>query len=151
MEQEVNITIYNSKEEALQSACADMVDVINNHFDFQIAKELQVAEEINELLDNKQYQSALTKFNHYVKYHWMINHHRSFHVYEKDIHKAFRIKKIRFPYTVDTSYELEEGATCRGPCGQYYEYAHPDQSNKTFVCQSCKLMSAFFNGISTIK
>ena len=34
------------------------------------------------------------------------------------------------------------GATCRGPCGSFNEYAYSDRMDGTFCCYSCKLTGA---------
>lgn len=44
---------------------------------------------------------------------------------------------------------IDPGATCRGPCGQYNEYAYANKKDGTFVCKSCQMMSQVFGG--TIK
>lgn len=40
----------------------------------------------------------------------------------------------------------KEGATCRGPCNQFNEYAYADQPDGTYCCRQCKWMSQVFGG-----
>lgn len=36
------------------------------------------------------------------------------------------------------------GATCRGPCKQYNEYAYPDRLDGTYHCSQCKTFQGMF-------
>lgn len=43
----------------------------------------------------------------------------------------------------------DPGATCRGPCGNYNEYAYANKRDNTYICQQCKMMSQVFGGALT--
>ena len=49
-------------------------------------------------------------------------------------------KNDKKSYEVYQSLDLEEGATCRGPCKMHNKYAEPDgELGTTYLCRSCSL------------
>lgn len=40
----------------------------------------------------------------------------------------------------------KEGATCRGPCKEFNEYAYADSPDGTYCCRQCKWMGQVFGG-----
>lgn len=152
---EVDIQIYHKELDAFQSACADIIEYINNIFDMTDANNLQAAKEINILVQSSQYQEAVEYFHEYIQNNFVYDDLRYFHVYEKDVHnQPKRPQSLTLLSTLgeeeetaeETCNVVKEGATCRGPCKQHYEYALADKCDGTFVCRSCKLMNQFFAG-----
>lgn len=152
---EVDIQIYHKEVDAFQSACADIIECINDSFVMTDASDLQAAKEINILVQSSQYQEAIEYFQGYIQNNWPYDDLMYFHVYEKDVYNQPKSpQSLILPSPLDgeegiteeTCNVVQEGATCRGPCKQHYEYALADKCDGTFVCRSCKLMTQFFAG-----
>ena len=145
------VTLFTSEADATQSACAEMLEFVGQKFDFYNARELYAAKEINRLVSSGLYPAALEYYSDYVTNNWDYDRRQLWYIYEKDTFTYPHVPIIlNFPTeaaAATVTYDCSKsGATCRGPCHLYNEYAVSDQCDGTYMCHGCKVMNNFFSG-----
>lgn len=155
------IDIFDSEENALKQACADIVDHINETLDVIGDQEHNLlATDIQTYLDNNEYAKAVRYWNS-SEVNCDNDHSQYWNVYEREvktISDLVTIGSIHLP-DQDIDYEDEDskttakenifiatecGAKCRC-CINYNEYAYADKSDGTYECYSCRSMRNIFS------
>jgi hypothetical protein len=137
---ENNITLWASQVDAQKQALKEINDLISNDWDMDNEDAATCADEISSFMGQGRYGDAIKRFNDYQDeynsdycQYW---HVRSYPVLSSD-EDVTAIKPV--PYKATTS-----GATCRGPCGQFNEYAYADKPDGTHMCRQCSTFHSIF-------
>lgn len=156
------VTVFATEADATSSACYDMMEEVRD-WDLSDSDLEEVAKRINDYVLVGDYKQALREFNNNQGNSGSENA-MYFFVYERQpIVGGKNPRTIIFQDTEEDEGEDEEedeeedapetpytasipGATCRGPCGHFSEYAYADRRDGTYCCYSCKMMSQVFGG-----
>lgn len=128
---ETKVTLFATEKDALTQALKDARKHIDRKWELGDEDTAACLEEINELEANGNLRGALDKFNDregdmYDSTFWMVYPERVIGFDEPSAHK------ITYKATAS-------GATCRGSCKNYNEYAYADQPDGTYVCYQCSM------------
>ncbi len=139
---ESNITVWTSEQDALKQACSEIEDSITNDWDMDDEHQSQVAEEISDLQKRGKLREAMDAWNDYQS-NYNDEYAQYYSVMKKAVqsHDASDVVTSAPPvaYRASTS-----GATCRGPCKQYNEYAYADRPDGTHLCRQCSTFQHIF-------
>jgi len=162
---ENNVTIWDNEDDAYKQAANDIQYTIKDRWDMSNETERDDAREINEKIKAGAFKSAVIYFNKCDTND--CDSHESWHVSCEDTRVNASDPQVFADdyfasdddeeHTCDENCDdwkaqsedvyqaTESGATCRGPCGGYNEYAYADKRDGTFVCYACKIMSQTFS------
>lgn len=154
-----NISIWDNDIDAYKQAAHDMQYTIKDSWDMTNIYERDDAREINDRIKCGRYESAIKYFNNCSsndgdrKEYWYVRA-------ENPQTNACDPQIFADDYfasdddddcdcddknSIEEVYQAtESGATCRGPCGCYNEYAYADKRDGTFICYACKMMNSMF-------
>lgn len=150
-------TVWRNEEAARKDVCANIINDINDGWDFSDQHSFDTAKQIEEAIQKKRYELAISLWND-----WSSTYDAGifWNVHEEMTHddsSACTPGSIVWPDQDDDEVPATQpsgpfvattpGATCRGPCGQWNEYAYADKADGTHVCYQCKT----FNHIYGIK
>lgn len=168
-----NVTCWNSQLAAQTQACAEIQSRIMDDWDMSDFASATEAKKINDHIKNNNFGRAISTFNIYVSnsnsggivYYYVVERTEqnlfdatSPSIFDDDFFEALVSNdddedEDDSDSSLDDDSELSEsspyqasdpGATCRGPCGQFNDYAFADKPDGTFVCHGCRLMSGAF-------
>jgi len=150
-----NITLWNSQDEALAAACADIMDDIHHNWDLTDTDIADIAQSISDECKAMRFNDAIILYNDYMsdtdyecqQFYRVFD--RSIQTQMPNIHLLGARKGATTipapPPTQPTAFKATKaGATCRGPCQTYNEYAYADRADGTHCCYQCKYMSQVF-------
>lgn len=156
-----SVTIFDTEENALKSAVSDIVDDVQGwDLDDPDSSERELALEINAAIAAGNYRQVLRKYNDYQSNRGYGEQY--FHVSEYGINTFSRDpEEIDIPIIEDDDEDEDDdddsgvdpnqpfvatsvGATCRGPCHNYFPDAYADKSDGTFECHQCKTFKNVF-------
>jgi hypothetical protein len=139
---EHNVSVWASELAALQSCVSEIQDSITNNWDMDDETQAQYSDEFTELLLKREYRLAMEKWNDYQSNHndeqceyWFVS--------SKDILGGDDQEIVTSASAVAFK-ASSSGATCRGPCGQYNDYAYADKSDGTHLCRQCSTFKHIF-------
>lgn len=148
-------TVWDDKVGAYKDACACIVDDINNDWDFSDSDSFAAAKDIEKHISNQEYVEAVTRWNDWASLfdagiYWNIHFEDVL-----DITDAGTPGTIAWPQaatvvpdppeTLPTGFvATTTGATCRGQCNQWNEYANADKADGTYLCTQCKTFQTIF-------
>lgn len=143
-------TVWDNRDAAYKDVCANIIDDINqNGWDFSDLATFSAAQDIENHIKAQEWVQAVERWNDWsatydAGVYWSILGETVFSPQD-----ACTPGSINWPAqntgddeTLDTMsapIATTAGATCRGPCGQWNEYACSDKSDGTFVCYQCKM------------
>lgn len=141
-EGEHNITLWAKEQDALRSTCDEIEDSITNNWDMDDEDQSFFAEEIQSLIQSKHYRSAINKWNEYQD-SYNSDYAEYWHVFIKEVltGDSGEVVTSAPPMAYKAS---SPGATCRGPCGQFNDYAYADKSDGTHLCRQCSTFQHIF-------
>lgn len=162
VDNDINTTVWDIEAHALISACADILDSINNDWSLDDDEVRERAEAINDQIHsaystgvNAKYMEAIHLYNEWqsdVDY----DYQGFFSVYKRQVQNT----PASLNYTVfpdpdqddeDEEEECDEeeeeesflatvvGTTCRGSCSNYNPDAYADKPDGTYCCYSCRM------------
>lgn len=136
-----DVTLYYSEDDAHLSVCEDILEDISNNWDLSDENETDIADRIRAACKDGDRPRAIRRYN---------DHSRNCDglIYSITVEKILGDppEDLRQQTKANTPYvPAHSGATCRGRCGQYNEYANADNANGTFLCHQCKTLDAIFN------
>lgn len=170
-----SIVTFSKQILAETHGCATILDYIRNEWDLSDVDRNKKATKFNDFLTRNEYENAIEYWNDECAFldaeanYWHVDerHDRQTawtphlltpqelghsvtyaNVTPTVVKKIQSLTKDDFlgvPVWKPTS----SGATCRGPCKQYNEYATADKQDCTYICKGCQMMSSVFGG--TIK
>ena len=159
---EKSMTVWETEPAAYKHAAYNIQCTVQDRWDMTNETERDDARNINNHIKSCNYRSAVRYFNDCDAN--SDDHQEIWSIYSEDVNDSASDPKI-FPDSHFDSDEdddvddassntnaadkpfqaTESGATCRGPCGGYNEYAYADKRDGTFVCYACKIMSQTFS------
>ena len=158
---EVCVSLWDSKENAQQAACADIMMAVSN-WDMNSGDTLSIAQEIDAFARNCNYSEVIKSYNEYQANSDDYEYVDYFAVYQRQVLTHPDVPQLMVFDPPDEDEEIAEedtddyaakynqpvtsGSTCRGPCGSYNEYADSDRNDGTHLCHQCKMMSNIFGG-----
>jgi hypothetical protein len=169
---ESNVTVWDGEKSAAKQACSEIQSRISDDWDMTDYDQASSARQINDYVSAGQYLKAVKYWNNcssncdsdYAMY-WEVREAQVGDlsgasepiVFDPDYFTALLdseeeeeddgILDAEFE-EVDEAYQASNpGATCRGPCGQFNEYAYANKRDGTHVCHSCRMMSQVFGGV----
>jgi len=160
---EMNVTVWDTEENAYIAACIDIISVINDNWtynNFSESDQKESAEKIQEFIDNGKYKSAVKYWNTCLANHDDDDHRQYWHVYDRhELSNAYQASKLKINFqspsddkeesvtenhSDNTAFVATEcGAKCRC-CNNYNEYAYADNPNGTHECYGCRSMKKIF-------
>jgi hypothetical protein len=143
---ECNISIFDSEQAALKQAADEIVDHIDNHWDSNDEQKQEYGDQIHIYLSQKHYKKVIRHFNDYQD-NYESDYTQYWTVYSRKV-KNENGDEVN-PQTADCNTALAfkastPGATCRGPCKNYNEFAYADQQDGTHICFQCKTFKGIF-------
>jgi hypothetical protein len=163
---ESHVTCYSTEDDALKSACNDMLESLPDAWDLDDADGKANARTLNDLVANGSYRAAINEYADFESENNNYEYGQYWSVYERKVNSFPGLPNLLALADPDQDEEEEEeeddeedeetyqasspGATCRGPnCGYVSPDAYADKRDGTYVCYQCKMMSQVFG--STIK
>ena len=139
---EVNVTVWDNEQDALQSTCQEILKKIAGNWDMDEEHMSQAADHIDAEIQGKRWRSAMDLWNDFES-NYNDDYAEYFSVYKRDVLSSSDSLPVTLsppkPYNPTTN-----GSTCRGPCGQYNDYAMADRADGTHVCHQCSTFQTIF-------
>ena len=142
---ETNHTVWATELAALKSACDEIEDSITNNWDMDDETQAQYSENITQLLAQAKWREVVEAWNDYqgnfndeYAEYWSIMRKEVLTGDDEEIVTSAPVMAFKASIS---------GATCRGPCGQYNDYAYADKSDGTHLCRQCSTFKHIF-GVS---
>lgn len=140
---ENNITVWANENDARRQALDEIEDLITNDWDMEDNDAAACADDISDMVARGQLAEAMRRFNDYQD-EYNSDYAQYWHVYSRDLLTGDGSKSTM---TTPSTYKATtHGATCRGPCKSFNDYAYADRSDGTYVCHQCKTFGHIFNG-----
>lgn len=137
---EHNVTVWNNQVDAQKQALKEIVDVIANDFDMDDSSASACADDIDDMMNRGQLADAIRRWNDFQDDH-NSDHAQYYFVSKKEV---LGEGSMSAPSGGSSFTATSSGATCRGPCGQYNEYAQADRADGTHVCRQCSTFNHIF-------
>jgi hypothetical protein len=139
---EHNVSVWATEAAALRHVCDDIEDNITNNWDMDDETQSQCADEISQLLAKGKHRMVMGAWNDYESNN---NDEQATYwtVHKMDV-QVGDDEEIITSAPVVAYKAIASGATCRGPCGQYNNYAYADRSDGTNVCYQCSTFQHIF-------
>lgn len=142
-----NITVWSDETSALQQACTEIKQKIDGDWDM----DEEFMKEAAKLFDEQvqigtidSLRSALLVWNEFQNNHNDENG-EWYSVSKYPVHDSSDIQGSCRPPIIKGGFKaLTAGATCRGPCKEWNEYAYADQPDGTHVCHQCSTFQHIF-------
>lgn len=138
---ETNVTLYASQEDAYKHACKEIHNIISSDWDMDDEHQKDAAELFDANLSSKKYELAINVWHEYQN-DYNDEYAQYWTVYSRPVIGEELIGEVVLSKPVYKA--TSSGATCRGPCGNYNEYAYADQSDGTHVCYQCSTFKHIF-------
>ena len=138
---ENNITVWSNQVDAQKQALNEINELISNDWDMDDIDASSCADDINDKIKRGQYTEALKRWNDYQD-EYNSDYAQYWHVYSRELLSS---DPSELPKITPTAYRATtSGATCRGPCKQYNDYAYADSPDGTYVCHQCSTFQHIF-------
>lgn len=142
---EVSISVWSSEKDALVECLSIIKGKIDREWDMDDPNMLTYAEEIDLLQDAGKFSDAVQKWNDFQD-DSNSDYGQYYQVYSRTVHGLESVGNVvggapTAPYRASTP-----GATCRGHCKEYNEYAYADKRDGTYVCRQCSTFQHIFGG-----
>lgn len=137
---ENNVTLWSSQSDAQKQALKEINELIDD-WDMDDEHAAACAEDIEDMTRRGHLGEAIKRFNDYQD-EYNSDYAQYWFVSSKQIltfDDGSGTKPTPVAFKAATS-----GATCRGPCGQYNEYAYADKSDGTHMCRQCSTFQHIF-------
>ena len=153
-----NVTVWSDELSAQKQAVVELLDYISDTWTLTDQETRDVAVRINDLAKQGAYISAMEEYER-----WELNKAHgpdgiSWSIESTDLNSQFNVTPMTFIDFTPPADEEEDksywnpnlvnppgayqpttcGATCRGTCTAWNEYAWADRADGTYVCYSCK-------------
>lgn len=139
---ENNITVWSNKRDAQKQALDEISELFSNDWDMDDENAASCAEDVEDMISRGHYDEAIRRFHDYQD-DYNSDYAQYWHVYSRDILTGDSAKDI--PTIPAPAYKAScSGATCRGPCGNFNEYAYADRADGTYVCRQCSTFHSIF-------
>lgn len=144
---ETNVTIWASQVDAQKQALKEINELIDD-WDMDDQDASSCAEDIADMTKRGHYGEALQRFHDYQD-NYNSDTAQYWHVYERDVLGTDQSEVPTLPPPAPAGYKAPyPGATCRGPCGNFNDYAHADRRDGTYVCRQCSTFQHIFGAKS---
>jgi hypothetical protein len=137
---EHNVTVWTNQYDAQKQALKEIVDIIANDFDMDDSSASACADDIDDMMNRGQLGDAVRRWNDFQDDH-NSDHAQYYFVSKKQVLGA---GSQVAPSGGSSFTTIGSGATCRGPCGQFNEYAQADRSDGTHICRQCSTFNHIF-------
>jgi hypothetical protein len=136
---ENNVTLWTNQLDAQKQAVKEINELIND-WDLEDNDAAACADDINDMVGRGQFGEAIKRFIDYQDEH-NADYAQYYFVTKKQVLGS---GSVASPSSGSSFIATTSGATCRGPCGQYNEYANADQPDGTHVCHQCSTFQHIF-------
>lgn len=137
---EHNVTVWNNQVDAQKQALKEIIDVIANDFDMDDPHASSCADDIDDMMNRGQLAEAIRRWNDFQDDH-NSDHAQYYFVSKKEV---LGEGATTSPSGGASFIATSNGATCRGPCGQFNEYAQADRADGTHICRQCSTFQHIF-------
>lgn len=140
-ESENNFTLWSNELDALEKACSEIEDKITDQWDMDDETQSEYAGEIARFHEQGKRREAMEKWNDYQS-----NYNDDYAEYYSVLKKTVLSDTgdVVSP-TPGAQYKATtSGATCRGPCKQFNDYAYADRPDGTHMCYQCSTFNHVF-------
>lgn len=142
---ETNVTLWESENDAYLQAASEIEDRISSSWDMDDETQSEYAEAIKDFFSRHKYKKGVEHFHEYEN-NYNEDYANYWSVYDREIMKRDSMGSA--PNVISTSsvpYKATaSGATCRGPCGQFNDYAYADRPDGTHMCRQCSTFNHIF-------
>lgn len=135
---DTNVTIWNDKVSAQKQAVKEIQDIMVNDWDMDNIHCSSCADDFDDMISRGDYDGAIRRFNEYQDDH-NSDYAQYYRVYSRNV-----LGDSTSTVNHSHSHSSQNGATCRGPCKQYNDYANSDRADGTYVCRQCKTFGQIF-------
>ena len=137
---EHNVTLWTTQSEAQEQALKEIIDVIANDFDMDDVHASSCADDIDDMMRRGQRDEAIQRWNDF-QMEYRDDQAQYYYVSKKEVLGAGAKAS---PSGGASFIATSNGATCRGPCGQFNEYAQADRADGTHICRQCSTFQHIF-------
>ena len=137
---EHSVTVWNNQADAQRQALNEIVDVITNDFDMDDPHASACADDIDDMMNRGQLAEAIRRWNDFQDDH--NSEHGQYYFVTKQ--NVLGQGSVVAPSGGASFIATSNGATCRGPCGQFNEYAQADKADGTHICRQCSTFNHIF-------
>jgi len=137
---ENNVTVWTNKKDAQRQALDEISDLMTNNWDMDDEHAAACADDVEDMTRRGHLDEALRRFHDYQD-EYNSDYAQYWHVYQRDVLTGDQSTSS----SATTSYQAStHGATCRGPCGNFNDYAYADRADGTYVCRQCSTFQHIF-------
>ncbi len=142
---EVSISLWANEYDALVECLSIIKHKIDIEWDMDNSDMFTYAEEIDLLQDAGKLRDAIRKWNDYQDDH-NSDYAQYYQVYFRPVHGLESASNAVVNGPAAPYRASSPGATCRGHCKEYNEYAYADRRDGTYVCRQCSTFQKIFGG-----
>jgi hypothetical protein len=158
--EQILFTVWDDQRAAMRDVCAQIINDMNDSFfDLNDSESRIAVEAIEKLIASGSYDDAIEAWNKEsgdrdFNIYWSVDQVQIFNINDAatpggivypDKDEEEEAKEQTVVPIVSADYlATEPGATCRGPCGSYNEYAYADKSDGTHMCRQCSTFQHIF-------
>lgn len=144
LDMEHNITLWVDETSALQQACTEIKQKIDGDWDMDDSDMEEAAQKFDTQLTGKNYRAAIGVWNRFQE-DFKDDGGEWYSVIKYEVLGSSAIQGGCRPPSSPVAYRASSsGATCRGPCKTYNEYAYADQPDGTHMCRQCSTFQHIF-------
>lgn len=144
---EHNTTVWADEQSALKQACAEIKKKIDSDWDMDDSDMEDHAQQFDGFMASGKYRDAMLVWNSYQD-NFNDDEGQWYFVRELPVLGHTDIDAGCSPPTQRSGTvafkATTAGATCRGPCKQWNEYAYADQPDGTHMCRQCSTFGHIF-------
>ena len=140
---ESNVTLWESEKDAYLQAASEIEDHITNNWDMDDETQAMYADEVQDFFKRHKYMEGIKHFHDYEN-NYNEDYAQYWEVYSREIMKRDSRDVVPNPSTSIAYKATASGATCRGPCHQFNEYAYADRPDGTHMCRQCSTFHSIF-------
>ncbi len=146
---ETEVSVWANEHDAYYHACEEIKSRIDGDWDMDDEDQQAAAEQFDNFFvpGGKNTILSMTKairvwdeyqsnFNDEYAQYWNVS--------KKSVRRLDEGDADTLPPPVMNYKASVAGATCRGPCGQFNDYAYADRSDGTHVCRQCSTFQHIF-------
>ena len=140
---ETNVTIWASEKDAQRQALDEITDLMTNDWDMDDEDASSCSDDIEDMISRGHFDEALQRFHDYQD-NYNSDQAQYWHVYRREVLTGDQNKATTIPAPPPSYRANTSGATCRGPCGNFNDYAYADRHDGTYVCRQCSTFQHIF-------
>ncbi len=139
-----NVSVWADESSALRQACTEIKQNIDCDWDMGDIVMVEYAKVFNEHIAQSEYEKAIKVWNDFQN-DYNDEQGQWYSISKSEVLGLPDVQGSCRPPILQGGFKaLTAGATCRGPCKEWNEYAYADQPDGTHVCHQCSTFQHIF-------